>query len=204
MSYNGERIGQGRENTKSSCVPIPKCQRHRGGDPGERRTDRGQDAGGAGSGRRWGDAGRGRGFAGRRETPKKGARGSGENCRLMYPGIAGELGASAPVCCLAGLAQRRGQIGRPDVAGGVSGQRLRAAARYRSRFSAGGPGGCDGRLKRGRSFPRSDLPRSESGKLEDHERQRVNAIRAAFLDFFKRNGTRSCRRLRLCRATIRR
>ena len=57
FSFNGERIGQGRENTKAFLKEHPKiADRDREGHPPERRPDRRQDAAGRARGRR----GRGR------------------------------------------------------------------------------------------------------------------------------------------------
>ena len=53
FSYNGERIGQGRENTKAFLKEHPKiADRDREGHPPERRPDRRQDAAGRARGRR--------------------------------------------------------------------------------------------------------------------------------------------------------
>ena len=89
FSFNGERIGQGRENTKAFLKEHPKmADRDREGHPPERRPDRRQDAAGRARGRR---GSRRRGGPGR---PGRGRRGGARQEGRAQEGL--RYGASVP------------------------------------------------------------------------------------------------------------
>ena len=178
FSYNGERIGQGRENTKAFLKEHPKmADRDREGHPPERRADRRQDAAGRarrrrGQGCRGGPGGFHAGGAGGRDRRQEGrarqalSPPSGARRRRSWTGWTCRVRPSAFWIFAGALCGR--QLLRSQCAREVGDRAHHSSARARSRMTT-----------------------RQSGPLR---RSSISSPRTA---------TRSCRRRRWCRATTR-
>ena len=111
FSFSGERIGQGRENTKAFLKEHPKiADRDREGHPPERRPDRRQDAAGRARGRRGRGCrgGPGRFHAGRargrgRRQERRARQALSDRVGVAVAELAGlDLPGLAPACIVTG------------------------------------------------------------------------------------------------------